>query len=621
MKLSMKLGLLAGATSTAAVLLALGCGTDGDDPAAPPQEDGGVPVGDASVDAFPPDADWSYKTYECPVPGGEFPPGQDKWSPLVHLRQAGGGLHIPPIHIMLLADGRVLMPGANMRDTPDAGVIKATSNFIMTPSEPAAETVLEPQELPSLHSGGGESLFCAGHAPLEDGRILLAGGNKEGQYCPDAGADSGVDAGPCVEALQGTDYGMIFDPATSQFTIIPQKMPGGKRWYPAVMRLPNGTMVVTGGDDTAEFVKNHSVDLFDPKTNGWTVLSDEANTPKEVEIASHYVHTHLLSQPIIAEGRPRDTIVIGEGGDVFLFASGSPFEGTQKERWARRTKRPGPISPDVILAHGASGVTIPLIPRNEGRYNQGSILVMGGSEDPNVAQTAQIYDPYQDVWCPASVPLGIPRFQPSTALLPDGNILIVGGTPFPTIYGENLPQRTPQILNPRTGAVWNGNPWPDPYTRGYHTTALLLPDARVIVAGGRTFAGGEPDITTFWDERTDMRYYYPPYFAPILAGKPRITIDDMPQVMGFAAPTTVSYSKGPVDMVALVGLGAQTHCVDMNARHIQLDFAGGATEGGTVTIQGPPNKATAPPGPYMLFLMHAIDGWLVPSVAKVVFLK
>ena len=76
----------------------------------------------------------------------------------------------------------------------------------------------------------------------------------------------------------------------------------------------------------------------------------------------------------------------------------------------------------------------------------------------------------------------------------------------------------PQILDPRTGAVWNGSAWPDPYTRGYHTTVLLLPDARVIVAGGRTFAGGDPDLTNLWDERTDMRYYYPPYFGPILAG-------------------------------------------------------------------------------------------------------
>jgi hypothetical protein len=83
----------------------------------------------------------------------------------------------------------------------------------------------------------------------------------------------------------------------------------------------------------------------------------------------------------------------------------------------------------------------------------------------------------------------------------------------------------------------------------------------------------------------------------------------------------VGDKDGPIDRVAIVGLGSQTHCVDMNARYIQLDFAGGREPGGSVTIYGPLDKHTAPPGPYMLFLMHEIDGWMVPSVAKTIYVR
>lgn len=613
MRLGAKVGLLLVSIPFVATATVLGCGSD-EENGSPPTDDAGDAGSDAVIGDATTDNNWEYKTYECPAPTGSFPPGQDKWSPLVELRQKNQGLWIPPIHIMLQANGRVLMPGANMRATRDAGVIQATSNFILTPDDPTADMVLELQEIGSPHhEPASENLFCTGHAPMADGRYLMAGGNKEGQYCDDAGA--------CVEALRGLDYGLTYDQATESFTIIDQKMTGGRRWYPTVTRLADGRMMVTAGDAVAELVKNHSVEVFDPLKNEWRMLSDEANTPKEVEITANYVHTFLLPKPVVAEGQPRDTVVMGEGGHMFLFSAKEPFEGAQAQRWAKRAQRPGPGFSNIIPAHGASSIPVPFIPRNEGRFNQGSILVVGGSEDETIEETAEVYDPYQDKWCPASAKLGIKRFEPSTTLLPDGNVLIVGGGPFPTVYGENQPQRTPQILDPRTGAVYNGTPWPDPFTRGYHTTLLLLPDGRVIVAGGRTFAGGNPDVTTFWDERTDMRYYYPPYFGPILAGKARPAITGAPDVVPYQAPIDVSYGDGPIDMVAIVGLGAQTHCVDMNARHIQLDFEGGTAPGGTIKIHGPLDASTAPAGPYMLFLMHKVDGWMVPSVAKMVFVR
>ena len=59
--------------------------------------------------------------------------------------------------------------------------------------------------------------------------------------------------------------------------------------------------------------------------------------------------------------------------------------------------------------------------------------------------------------------------------------------------------------------------------RGYHNVALLLPDGRVFIAGGRSMGESGPE-----DEKPSFRYLYPPYLSPRESPPPRPVITAAP---------------------------------------------------------------------------------------------
>ena len=131
--------------------------------------------------------------------------------------------------------------------------------------------------------------------------------------------------------------------------------------------------------------------------------------------------------------------------------------------------------------------------------------------------------------------------------------------------------------------------------RANHSTAVLLPNAKVLSVGGED---GTAEI------------FSPPYLFKDGGGAA-----DQPQV-GFA-PTDVAYGtsfsvvlstgspvpRNEIDKVALVRLGSVTHHIDMNQRYVPLEFS--LTPGVlfSLTVEAPDNGTYAPPGYYMLFLI------------------
>jgi hypothetical protein len=132
--------------------------------------------------------------------------------------------------------------------------------------------------------------------------------------------------------------------------------------------------------------------------------------------------------------------------------------------------------------------------------------------------------------------------------------------------------------------------------RGYHSTALLLPDGRVLSAGGNV---GGPNAQIF----------SPPY----LFKGARPTIASAPTSVGYGQKVFIGTPNATsVTKVSWIHLGSTTHTFDESQRYMNLSFTQ-ATNG--LNVNMPANANIAPPGYYMLFILN---GTGVPSVAKIV---
>ena len=132
--------------------------------------------------------------------------------------------------------------------------------------------------------------------------------------------------------------------------------------------------------------------------------------------------------------------------------------------------------------------------------------------------------------------------------------------------------------------------------RMYHSTALLLPDGRVLSAGQ---SSGKYENTG--------EVFSPPYLFK--GARPRIS--KAPGTLSYGQAFTVTTPQAAsISHVALVKAAAVTHSNNFDQRYVDCTFT---SSGGTLRVTSPPNANHAPPGWYMLFLVNSTG---VPSVAS-----
>jgi hypothetical protein len=384
-------------------------------------------------------------------------------------------------------------------------------------------------------------VFCAGHDFLPDGRLLVAGGH--------------------ISDVHGLPNTNVFDPATGTWQALPAMAQG--RWYPTNTTLPNGEVLTVAGTDTAG--------LNVPVPEVWNGSSWRRLTGASRDLP---LYPRMFVAP---DGR---VFYAGEGQQsLYLDVSGTGH-------WSG-----GPLRKFGTRDYGSAVM-----------YEPGKILYVGGGDPPT--SSAEIIDLNQP--SPAWQYTGsmvFARRQMNATLLPDGSVLVTGGTSGSGFTNPVGAVHTAEIWHPATGA-WTSVA-SNAVTRVYHGAALLLPDGRLLYTGSG-------DATGVRDE-TNYELFSPPY----LFRGPR------PTVTG-ALPARVTYGRtlkvetpdgAAIAKVTLMRFSSVTHAFDMSARLVPLTFTGGARG---LTIVFPASRAAAPPGPYMLFLINAAG---VPSEGRIVLLQ
>jgi hypothetical protein len=234
-------------------------------------------------------------------------------------------------------------------------------------------------------------------------------------------------------------------------------------------------------------------------------------------------------------------------------------------------------------------------------YEPGKVVLIGGGDPPtNTVELIDLNQPNPKFQ--AEPPMAFARRQQNASILPDGRVLVTGGTSAPGFNNDAGAVVAAELWDPAAGS-WTKVAAMKNH-KLYHSTAVLLPDGRVLSAGG---------VPT--DRSAEI--YSPPYlFKPdgTPAARPAIT----------AAPQRISYGQSfdvetpeaaRISSVVLIGLPATTHGMNFNQRFVRLPFT---RSGGRITVTASAKPTLTPPSWYYLFIL---DDKGVPSPASVLVLE
>ncbi len=242
--------------------------------------------------------------------------------------------------------------------------------------------------------------------------------------------------------------------STSAFTGTGSAVNG--RFAHVAMRLADGRVLVAGGISGITGLK--SAELYDPTTGTWAVTGSMA-----------WERIGLAAAPL-PDGR-----VLVAGGARFNQACADPPAGNSTEIFDPATGA-WTLTGNLTQSR-TSGLAVALA---DGRV----LFAGGGSRCGVVYATAEIYDPATGVWT-ATGAMNVARQSPAGVLLPDGRVLVAGGagaSPFPSLASA-------EIYDPATGAWTLTGSMHDPRMWAFDDMSAanfmtLLPDGRVLAAGG-----------------------------------------------------------------------------------------------------------------------------------------
>src|SRR4051794_34336694 len=477
------------------------------------------------------------------------------------------------------------------------------------------------------------ALFCSDQNYLPDGRIIATGGTAYYNDPPIA------DTGYGVAELEGLRNSRIYDPRTNTWAQGPDLHIG--RWYPAMVELGNGDQFIASGvqkllkpvypdriEGSGTNVKQ--TETLDLRTGKWNDNGASGQRslplfPRLSLLPNGHVYYNAAGQSFNPFGQSYDEVLWNEA------ASYDPATKKWKDLGI-----PGIGALHPGFRGSSFSIQLPLKADANGQYTKARYLAAGGvlgGPAPSPGGYIAVKDSAittvdttkgDAIDTKPTGDLNQPRWYSTGVLLPTGDVMAFSGADRDEVAtpGTEIPVKQAELFDHETGT------WQPMATanrpRTYHNTAVLLPDASVLV-------GGHATITTLYLNNTTLpggitapngrdpsfERYKPPYLSGC-GPQPVIEKADSDVGYGGRASVDVDVPASRVESVVLVRNPSLTHLVDGDQRNVELPVV--ARSGHRVTVATPPDGNVAPPGPYMMFVnVKGSCGKLVPSHAAQTF--
>jgi hypothetical protein len=499
---------------------------------------------------------------------------------------------VPAVNMVLLRTGEVLYwSGVDGHAGP-------TIPFFVDDPAPALARVWDPASgevrTPTPEDGGAGDMFCSGQTVLPDGRVLVVGGTN----FVNIGEGSGWH-------VYGLDSARLYDPASATFQPAPDM--AAWRWYPTAITLPDGDVLVASGISDLPDPSTHvtTLERFDVDQGRWRTLPEGASNllplyPRLFVVPSGPMKGDVFYTPVGCLYCPFGT----NPGEA-------PWSLDQRLDLGTNTwERFGPALTGVRQHAGTVMLTL-----KPGDDYRAKLLTAGGTLQRTIVATSTVEMTDLSTMPPKHAivaPMAHARWHLNTVLLPTGQVLAVGGGLLDSVmvHGTEDPGVLPaELYEPRN------NTWTTlasmQVPRMYHSTAVLLPDARVLVGGHVPLPSIQALVPQVNERRLEV--FEPPY----LFRGARPVINEAPDAVAYGAAFQVDTpDAAAVGRAVLVKPGSTTHSMDGDQRAIELRIAGRTA--GSLDLVAPPDGDVAPPGHYMLFLLADRGQGEVPSVAAFV---
>lgn len=503
---------------------------------------------------------------DVPTPASD---GLGEWGPTVNFPIVPVGAFIDPI------GGKVISFSSYAHDRFGQGITDHTT--LTSTWDPTSYTVSQRHVRETNHD-----MFCPGMAFDVNGRMIISGGET-------------------------ADVVSIYDPSKDEWTsVAPMKIPRG---YQGSITCANGKIFIVGGSwgPVGLDFGGRNGEMYDPKKNTWTKFDD---------IKSEHIQTH---EDWEGDYRADNHVWLMGWHNNTIFQAGPSKEmhwinptgtGTVQNAGIGGVAKVNPVKHDRMCGVAAMYDAV-----------EGKILAAGGAPSYNYrdsnggiqsekatreAYVITLHQPNEEVEIHTAGDGGMhfPRSFAHAVILPNGETLVVGGQEEPRVFTENTPQLTPEIYNP-TDNVWTKLA-PNTVPRVYHSFALLLRDATILVGGGGLT--NQLPVNHF-----DAQIYIPQYLltsSGSRATRPKIT--EISEQHVFPGGNSTITTDSEIANASLVRYGGTTHSLNNDQRRIPLTLKG-AGHPNSYMISIPEDGGVAIPGYYMLFVMNAQG---VPSEAK-----